>query len=677
MADELASAFRCQQTLHGYGEGHRLLVGSASLSARDARTMLVLSDAAGGGMLPADGYLTGYPLIEAAKYVVARTWSAPEMPRPGCVWTHSILVDFSDLAAMRSASPILTLLRRPISNARDSYSRDLLVASSTSSDPSISNAQAAGELAGAVYGHPTSKVVAGLDAGYDEDLVVQFWMQQWPKLRRSFRFCTFASNDRSTSSEAFDVQLVSATARIPRMRILNAIVPSRESLDPDLAPIVEDLLEPDAQGLRRFLRVSGGEISGGRGAMRPLARIFAFVYGRSPLSQVSGAIAALEEIGSSQAVTARKSIVERLAQDIESIDEQSFQLVLSQARSHEDFDKSIAEKASGELWRRQPSAFANALSTKDPLTDAIEMKLASMDEDALLAGIEQEPAVAPEIVRWRQDLLRSPRFWSIRGLDTERVLASSTGARPADIVISMIVGGIGHADLAVRKFGANPLIEAIEKVGSELEPTKLDTWLRALTNRSDELNQALSAGMLTFMPLLLILARATYPDAARSGGGIDPWLEAFKRARGTVGREHEDYLKAFLLTRALGWQSGAPSALMKSSVEAVHRALAEGRMPAAGWALLYQRLPWVAPWHEWDRCWRLRQVVVERFVERDLDPVDFANLVDDPILWRELAVSVARSSRGERYLRRVRERLEGTSSETEMHRMAEIDRLLS
>src|SRR4051795_10572544 len=146
MADELASAFSCQQTLHGYGEGHRLLAGSASLPARDARNMLVLSDAAGGGMLPVEGYLTGYPLMEAAKYVVARTWPPPEMPRPGCVWTHSILIDFSDLAALRSAFPILSLLRRPEPKGREYYGQDLLVAGSISSDSVISNERIAGEL---------------------------------------------------------------------------------------------------------------------------------------------------------------------------------------------------------------------------------------------------------------------------------------------------------------------------------------------------------------------------------------------------------------------------------------------------------------------------------------------------------------------------------------------------
>ncbi|MGY4307831.1 hypothetical protein ACVIJ6_005074 [Bradyrhizobium sp. USDA 4369] len=678
MADELASAFTFQQTLHGYGEGHRLLAGSASLPARDVRTMLILSDSSGGGTkLPIDGYLTGYPLSESAKYVVARTWPAPEMSRPGCVWTHSILIDFSDLAALRSASPILSLFKRPESKTRGPYDKDLRVTDSTSVDPSVSDAIAAGELAGAVYGHPKRKIVGGLDSGFDENLVIQLWMQQWPRLRRSFRFCTFTSSDRSTPTETFDVQLVPSADRIPRMRIVDVEVPTSESLEADLDPVVDDLLNPDVLGLRRFLRESGGEVAGGRSAMRPLSRIFAFVHRQSSVAEVPRAIAALEEIGPSQAVTARQLIVGRLAQEIENIDDRSFQLVLSSARSDAGIDKSIAERIGAELWRRQPASFVDAISENDPLADTMEATLASLDESALLAGIEKQPSVAAEITMRRQDLFRSERFWAISGLDVEKVLASSAADRADDIVASMMACGVVQADPALKKFGARPLIKALEKIGPGLEQEKLGSWLRALSNQKSDLTQALLSRELTFMPLLVTLARATYPDAAGNDGGIDPWVEAVRRATGRVGPEDEDYLRAFLLTRALGWQSEASAALMKCSLETVHRALADGRMPAAGWRLLYQRLPWVAPWREWDRCWRVRQVVAERFVERDLDPLEFGTVVDDPALWRELAVRVADLWRGPKYLKRVRDSLTGSTTETKRQRVAEIDRLLS
>jgi len=84
MADELSfSGIVVQQALHGYGDGHRLLAGSASLQTPDARAMLVLSDTSGASAkLPLEGYLTGYPLSKSGKYVLARTWAAPEVSRP-------------------------------------------------------------------------------------------------------------------------------------------------------------------------------------------------------------------------------------------------------------------------------------------------------------------------------------------------------------------------------------------------------------------------------------------------------------------------------------------------------------------------------------------------------------------------------------------------------------------
>ncbi len=76
--------------------------------------MLVLSDASGSSTrIPTDGYLTGYALFGAGKHVLARTWSAPEMSRPGCVWTNSLLIDFADLARLASADKLVDRFMRP------------------------------------------------------------------------------------------------------------------------------------------------------------------------------------------------------------------------------------------------------------------------------------------------------------------------------------------------------------------------------------------------------------------------------------------------------------------------------------------------------------------------------------------------------------------------------------
>ena len=108
------AVLQVHQCLHGYVDGHRLIACSTTLKPRDLKTMLILSDSSGpGAMMDDAGYLTGYPLPESGFYALARTWAATEISRPGCVWTHTILVDFADLALVSSMDHFMLEFRRP------------------------------------------------------------------------------------------------------------------------------------------------------------------------------------------------------------------------------------------------------------------------------------------------------------------------------------------------------------------------------------------------------------------------------------------------------------------------------------------------------------------------------------------------------------------------------------
>src|SRR4051812_48033964 len=102
------------QTLHGYRDGHELLAASLPLTGPSRRTMLALSDLSGDGSPRGFGeYLTGYPLEDAGLYALARTWYAPEMSRPGCVWTHTVLVGLRDLGTLTELGALRAHFRRP------------------------------------------------------------------------------------------------------------------------------------------------------------------------------------------------------------------------------------------------------------------------------------------------------------------------------------------------------------------------------------------------------------------------------------------------------------------------------------------------------------------------------------------------------------------------------------
>ena len=120
---------RIEQLLHGYDNGHRLLAGSVLLKNNaDMDAIATLSDWSE-YVAPGDGdssYVTAYPLVESSYYVIAKTWYAEEMRRPGCVWTHSLLIPFDTLNSLDNFRRISSLFVRPdAESSYDNYSHTI------------------------------------------------------------------------------------------------------------------------------------------------------------------------------------------------------------------------------------------------------------------------------------------------------------------------------------------------------------------------------------------------------------------------------------------------------------------------------------------------------------------------------------------------------------------------
>ena len=160
---ERDNTLQIHQTLHGYSDGHRLITGSLLVKQPDAKLMLSLSDLpAPGAPVHESGYLTGYPLASTGVYALARTWPAPEMPRPGCVWTHTLLIEYADLATLADLRQLLELFRRP---EKDNTSYALPLQHREASQPAtVEDGELARHLLAALYGHPNDKVVAASTA---------------------------------------------------------------------------------------------------------------------------------------------------------------------------------------------------------------------------------------------------------------------------------------------------------------------------------------------------------------------------------------------------------------------------------------------------------------------------------------------------------------------------------
>lgn len=117
------------QTLHGYNQGHTLLASSFSLPSVDDDMLKVMSDWTeySGDVNGDSSYIMGYPLADGKYYAIAKSWYADEMPRPGCVWTHTFLVDLEQLDNDFDFRQLFSLFKRPENDDYRSYNRDLEV----------------------------------------------------------------------------------------------------------------------------------------------------------------------------------------------------------------------------------------------------------------------------------------------------------------------------------------------------------------------------------------------------------------------------------------------------------------------------------------------------------------------------------------------------------------------
>lgn len=111
------------QALHGYRNGHNMLASSTHLPPKDDDLMKVLSDWSeySGGADGDSSYITAYQLPDSKLYAIGKTWYANEKERPGCVWTHTLLLDLSSLDTNFDFRSLMSLFRKPSDGEYELY----------------------------------------------------------------------------------------------------------------------------------------------------------------------------------------------------------------------------------------------------------------------------------------------------------------------------------------------------------------------------------------------------------------------------------------------------------------------------------------------------------------------------------------------------------------------------
>ena len=673
---------RLQQALHGYSDGHRQLALSTTLKLNDQKRLLALSDISGPGAdLSPEGYLTGYPLTESGLFALGRTWPAPEMSRPGCVWTHTLLIDFSDLAALKTLTGVLGMFRRPIgASAAPEYAKPVLFISSPQTRLSSLAQNWARQVMRGLYGEPRSRIVVTRFGDEVDRTVLALWSQQWPRLRRRFRFCTLATRDRSVDRRTFDLQVLPTSDRSARTRFLDVVdaglITSSSPLWLDDA--LKDLLHPEDSDLRDLFRRLGADVAVGREAFRPFCRLHrALTTSLTQPGAVSDAIAIVQgEFGEHQPQTAQAIVAEAAVKRLEALDERSFAFLWENRRLlHSDTLEAGAARLGRSAWRRDPRLLIPLLGGEGTCRALFDRTVADLDAAELVAGLPQAPALLNAALFRRPDLVTQPTFWEkLDSVDEALRLAKDAHMHSA---VSALMSA-RRDDLALRavqEFGSGVILHVLGAAWDAVSD-RANVWLHASARDPAAVAGFLLAESSIPRSMMYALALVLSPEAVPDDYGDDPWLIAIRRGVGQIDVAAASYLAAYLLSRALNRRSRCAAELAQLSFESTHAALASNRLLYKAWRLLEMRLPWSSTWFEWDRCHRLRAGVVSLFIDRGLAPGLFARLCEDDDLFCLLAQRAARNKRGRSYLKRVRRFMESVSDERLVPRLGIIDGLL-
>lgn len=658
------------QSLHGYADGHSQLASSIKLSPRDARAMLVLSDLAGaGGKVPESGYLTGYPLHEAGLYVLARTWEATEMRRPGCVWTHSLLIAFSDLAWI-SPSQIVSVFQRPFDGKFAAYRKVLPVSQlSMPEEKFAGDIELLKRLVSALYSHPKKGIYADSILSKDaEECALSIWSQQWPRLKRNFRFCTSATVERSIDATVFDLLIVRNAKVISSATFKNSLNVKKLKIEEgDWLDCAVDDIAARNNSLSSFLRNVGGDVNGGREAFPVLARLYSIIVRKQEVSAANEMIRLLKE-DQSLAYTkiARSIIINSVISDTEYLTDQNFMFLLDQMEwiDQETFDKN-AERIGRDVWRRLPSILVKMAHGKGRMPTIATATIAALPPYEIFEGCRRDPDVLVWAAYERPDILQYDDAWSFETQELSDVLINVTfGAELASSVLRALIRS-GRPEMAratIECFGAvavwQELSQYIKFQDSHL--SNLQSILaKSILSDTAFVANLLAKGHINSWYAASIIARITYPDSVPNDYGEDPWSSTLSRLFDNSDDPYDIHVLCYVLARAFGYKSREPSKLARLTFAPVYEAAKYNNIDYDSWKLLDHKLP-SSYFSNWDRCKRLREGVSELFSYKHLSESDYVNLANYDADFRDLLETTNKSYTGEKYIKDVKRYLKNT-----------------
>ena len=642
------------QTLHGYKNGHSMIAASLVLTSDLSTTLLSMSDLSGSTPVPGfEEYLTAYPLGEAL-YAFAKTWYAFEMPRPGSVWTHSLLIPRTEIDKLPSLSPLLDAFRRPTPNSTDSmlaaYSAPLQIATDLSRNYGLwTELDDVSALLNSIYSFPYQPIIVeGTAASRFQNAIISIWQQQWPRLRHAFSFCTGSLSARKIRGRPLDLQVVpSLRIRGVQRELPDAIEPRQFPAHPVeldwIQSAIADLQSSDGTQLRRFLWYAAKDSDKGRPAFKVLVRLLGALMGNV---QSIGRLT--KEIGDvfaepSDALTLKLLLIGH-CEDSEFVPPMSVQAEFMKAllrmdvvRPFEGLFPSIGQIASKLFKADKETALdiAHIALTESPnaigglFISGIATAMPPID----IRSFESKHSVLLNtLLRQNPLIAANPDIWTstsrpLELLDT--VAAAKTNvAEKANISKAIIDSNLDHLVVeAALKLGSPFVFQMMESVKNGTSPRP--SWLRAASLCQEYVLEWLSEQTKIPPEESFWIVRAFDPrksNVLKYETRI--WLDnAFTAAH----YQDTDAIHYCCFCLAIAFRSADNMAMKLAAAvfQKIHDAAEHELLLYESWRLLDDVAPPLTWWRDWDRCERLRVALIDVSIAHKWSTESFVRAIKD------------------------------------------------
>lgn len=661
------------QTIHGYREGHRLLSGSVPLGTDAARAMLVLSDMSGPAMRPGfEEYLTGYPLPGSEFFVFAKTWYAPEMRRPGCVWTHSFLLSRNQIG-QTCASRLLSKFRRPQHEGVEGAATIPVEIDETvggSKRDGFTDLTVAAALIGAVLGQALPVIVTVEKADRVELSFLQLWEQLWPTAKAHFSFCTGALMPRSVGGALMDLQAVPRAVPSSQFRksagaalVLDLHAPRT------VEPWVELFLEEATRGgstFRSWLEAAAGA-EASRGVVPSLAPLFGAWHApgssaRTALASVVGAkgldpdargrlvgmVFARADAESGPA--GRRELLQDLSED--------------RANDLTPIATVIEEEVRRLFEGSRPDGVTLVLSllgkALTPVGEGmLRAAILSLTPTDLESFGDGEAPYLPFIVGENQPLASSPVLWSRAGSQSEEVLSRLGGMNLADDERAAIVDAIISAkcdvpvDALVRFGGKAVVFRGLSAIASGHLQLSW-AWRSALGGQRDTVLDWLERLSAPTLADLELGSRFVSPEHAQSR------LATVWKAGTASDETFPSRVAAFGLTLAF-WEGSLDSPLFAKCFQPAYDAAASSRLEYEAWEWIQEYAPSSYWWRDWDKCERLAKAIARLFEKRRASLETVFGIVHSPPAIKKIVAALDDNRDTRPYLKALRKAVASSS----------------